>query len=107
MDRDLRWKVTITKRAAKKTKKMPIPALSAFRLLWRDLTIQGPIQPKWPNFSKLKGRPSHWHCHLTKGKPTYVVCWRAYQFSRVEKEITQRKGEIEIFYAWTHEDAPY
>lgn len=38
------------------------------------------------------------HCHLIKGNPTYVCCWEV-----VEDEVKI----IEVYYAGTHEKAPY
>ncbi|MDR3555637.1 MAG: hypothetical protein P4L55_12845 [Syntrophobacteraceae bacterium] len=38
------------------------------------------------------------HCHLKKGKPTYVAIW----------EVRDKNVRIvEIIYAGTHEKAPY
>lgn len=62
-----------------------------------DLQHHGPSVKDWPNYSVIKkGRSSFYHCHLKKGKPTYVACW---------KVTTENK--IEVFYVGTHEDAPY
>ncbi|MEZ4754437.1 MAG: cytotoxic translational repressor of toxin-antitoxin stability system [Bdellovibrionota bacterium] len=93
------WKVSIKRSAAKKAQKIQGRAQDALKLLWRELKEHGPHQPNWPNFGKLKGRKHEWHCHLNKGRPRYVVCWRLVKGNEHE--------EIEIFYAWTHEDAPY
>ncbi|KAF3363225.1 hypothetical protein PHSC3_000243 [Chlamydiales bacterium STE3] len=49
----------------------------------------------WPNFSKLKDLL--YHCHLEKERPTYVACWRVYKQEKL----------IEVYYAGTHEKAPY
>lgn len=38
------------------------------------------------------------HCHLTEGKPTYVYCWEV---------IDKNAKLIEVYYAGTHEKAPY
>ena len=102
---NLDWVVTITSRAAKKARNLPIGAMNAFRLLWKDLEQHGPVQPQWPNFGKLKGSSDRYHCHLKKGRPTYVVCWSAQRYSKGEAE--NEKGEVKIYYAWTHEKAPY
>lgn len=52
-----------------------------------------------PRFGKLKGWPGEaYHCHLNKGRPTYVAVWQA------------DGGEVrlvEVIYAGTHEKAPY
>ena len=101
------WKVGITKQSAKRAKGLPKAAKAAFRLLWRDLERDGPVQPGWPNFGKLKGSENAWHCHLKKGKPTFVACWRSRKYSTQEKKGRDEAGEIEIYYAGTHEKAPY
>lgn len=101
------WKVRITKQAAKRAKKLPKGPMSAFRLLWKDLEKMGPVQRGWPNFGKLEGKGNDWHCHLKKGKPTYVACWRSRKYSTAEREEKENEGEIEIYYAWSHEKAPY
>ncbi len=62
----------------------------------REIELAGPVRGDWPNYSKL-GRDRH-HCHLKKGKPTYVAVW----------EVKNRKiCLIEVIYAGTHEKAPY
>lgn len=43
-----------------------------------------------------KGKSSFHHCHLRKGKPTYVACW-----------AVTNENKIEVFYVGTHEGAPY
>lgn len=55
----------------------------------------GPERFQWPNYGDLNG---NYHCHLKKGKPTYVACW-----SVIDKKLKQ----IEIYYVGTHENAPY
>jgi len=66
-----------------------------FQLL-REIESSGPVRGNWPNYSKL-GDGKH-HCHLKKGKPTYVAVW-------VEREDEIRL--VEVVYAGTHEKAPY
>ncbi len=38
------------------------------------------------------------HCHLKKGHPTYVVCWRV---------TSKQLKTVEVYYVGTHEKAPY
>jgi hypothetical protein len=38
------------------------------------------------------------HCHLRKGRPTYVACWRI---------IDKKTKQIEVYYVGSHEGAPY
>lgn len=64
--------------------------------LMKSIEILGPIQKKWLNFSKLKSKKVEtYHCHLKKGKPTYVAIW------------TVTADQITISYVGTHENAPY
>jgi hypothetical protein len=39
-----------------------------------------------------------YHCHLKKGKPTYVCFW---------KILDKRERIVEVFYVGSHEKAPY
>ncbi len=50
-----------------------------------------------PNYRKLKGQTDTHHCHLKKGKPTYVAVWQAF------KKLKQ----VVLTYVGTHENAPY
>lgn len=61
-----------------------------------EIKHSGPVRGNWPNYGKL-GDGRH-HCHLKKGKPTYVVMWE-----ERDREIRL----IEVTYAGTHEKAPY
>ena len=96
------YKVTLTKQAAKKAARIKGRAKNSLRALLEELRDEGPYQPEWPHFSKLRGRKNEWHCHLNRGRPTYVVCWRL-----IKKKGKKNEEEIEVFYAWTHEGAPY
>lgn len=62
--------------------------------------IKGPFLPDWPNYSKLHGKKGkdRRHCHLQKGRPTYVCCWEV---------INKERKIIEVYYVGTHEKAPY
>lgn len=52
-----------------------------------------------PHFGKLKNRPGEvYHCHLNKGRPTYVVVWQ------VKDRLILL---VEVTYVGTHENAPY
>lgn len=65
-------------------------------LLAGEMELNGPIRRNWKNFSRLA--EDDYHCHLKKGRPTYVACWRL-----VNKKIQI----IEVYYVGTHENAPY
>lgn len=96
----MRWSVAIHKKAGKQIRKLPKPIQAALVLLVRDLEANGPTTSgTWKNFSKLKGmKGDKYHCHVVKGKPTYVCCW----------EVTEKQLKIlEVYYVGTHEKAPY
>ena len=61
-----------------------------------ELQKHGPQLPKWPNFGPLE--EDHFHCHLRKGRPTYVACWRV---------LDKKTKQIEVYYVGTHEGTPY
>lgn len=90
------WKVELAGQAKKAQKILPKNALNTFFLLVFELK-NGPIKKEWPNFSSLKGMKDHYHCHIEKGRPTYVVC----------RSAGKANKKIEVYYAGTHEKAPY
>ena len=99
------WTVEFTSKAVKQADKLPVRVREALHALVKDLQSYGPslglLSKNWANFSPLKGRElpkGAYHCHLKKGKPTYVAYWRI-----ENKEIKI----IEVFYVGTHENAPY
>lgn len=97
------WEIELSSAVKKQAKKLPNKAKDSLKVLLREIQEKGPIRKNWPNFSPLskrKGRipPNAYHCHIKKGKPTYVVCWR--------KENNKIRI-IEVFYVGTHENAPY
>ena len=96
----MKWNVKITKKTAKQISKLPKSVRASLLLLLRDLEYTGPSTcGTWKNYGKLKGlgRDKR-HCHLVKGKPTYVCCW----------EVTNKSlKEMEVYYVGTHEKAPY
>ncbi|MBS0616155.1 MAG: cytotoxic translational repressor of toxin-antitoxin stability system [Verrucomicrobia bacterium] len=61
-----------------------------------ELAEEGPIRKNWPNYGKLSENMHH--CHLKKGRPTYVACWVV---------VSEKEKKIEVFYVGTHEGAPY
>lgn len=97
----MKWNIRITKKAAKQAKKLPASIRAALLLLLRDLEQHGPsTSGSWKNYGKLKGtgKVDRRHCHIVKGRPTYVCCWEV-----VDKELRV----MEVYYAGTHEKAPY
>jgi hypothetical protein len=95
----IHWTVQSTRAADKKAEKLSQKVLLMLRYLCEDLTIKGPAVPDWPNYGKLQGKGGDKrHCHLQKGKPTYVCCWEV---------IDKKRKIIEVYYVGTHEKAPY
>ena len=89
------WRVTLSRRTAKGFPKLPERIKEILALLITDIEESGPIRGDWPNYSKLG--PNKHHCHLKKGRPTYVAVW----------EETEIGVQVEVTYAGTHEKAPY
>lgn len=92
----MQWDVNLSKRAVKQVKKLPENVKSSLVALIREIEEGGPIRGNWPNYSKL-GINRH-HCHLKKGKTTYVAIWQV---------IDRKIYIVEITYVGTHEKAPY
>ena len=97
----MNWTVDITKKAQKQLRKLPEHVQLVTQLLVEDLKLSGPVPSKgWSHYGKLRimtGRDLR-HCHLIKGRPTYVACWEL-----IDKSIKL----IEVYYVGTHENAPY
>jgi mRNA-degrading endonuclease RelE of RelBE toxin-antitoxin system len=92
----MKWTVKLTKAAKKQVDRLPKSVRQRLAVLLQDIENSGPIRGNWQNYSPL-GRDRH-HCHLRKGKPTYVAVWEV-----KDKEIRL----VEVTYAGTHEKAPY
>ena len=65
--------VTLHRDVAKIVPTLPQPVQDLVRLLLHELERHGPVRGNWPNYGKLS-RTRH-HCHLKKGRPTYVAVW--------------------------------
>ena len=91
------WTVDIVGQAKKADKNLSGDAAKSFVFLLKELKSLGPFRFNWPNYTKMNGVDDY-HCHLKKGRPTYVSCW-----------IIRDKSKkiIEVYYAGTHEKAPY
>jgi hypothetical protein len=90
------WTVVVARRAEKNLALLPKPVRAALALLMADIEEGGPVRGDWPNYGKLsEGRH---HCHLKKGKPTYVAVW---------EESAAGIRVVEVTYAGTHGKAPY
>ena len=97
---NMNWDVKFSKKACKQLKKLPVKVQTIVQLLVTEMILKGPNLHGWPNYGKLKAKKSKdlFHCHLIKGKPTYVACW----------EIVDKKCKfIEVIYVGTHENAKY
>lgn len=90
------WTVKFTVKAGKQAAKLPQAVHEALRLLVADIRAAGPVRGNWPNYGKL-GRDRH-HCHLKKGRPTYVAVWQS-EASAIRL--------VEVIYVGTHGKAPY
>ena len=88
----MRYEVKVGKKALKGIGKMPRAQQDRFALLAEDLREKGPVQSRWPNYSKLSD--TEYHCHLSH---KWVACWRH----------EKRTILIEVYYAGSREDAPY
>lgn len=90
------WDVNFSRLALKQSKSLPTKVRKSLAVLMKSLQLKGPVVGDWPNYGKI-GNNRH-HCHIKKGKPTYVAVWEV-----VNKEIKL----IEVLYVGTHEKAPY
>jgi len=92
----MKWAVKITKKGSKAIPKLPKSIQQSLFLLLREIESFGPVRGNWKNYGKL-GDTLH-HCHLKKGRPTYIAVWEIN-----DKEIKL----VEVTYVGTHEKAPY
>jgi addiction module RelE/StbE family toxin len=99
------WNVSFSRKAKKQVKKLEVineDVVLSLQLLVSELIEKGPEpSAQWKNYGPIKGQKKSIdkrHCHLMKGKPTYVCCWEV-----IDNEIQI----IEVYYVGTHENAPY
>ena len=92
------WTIHIVGQAKKAGKTLPKNVTASLSLLFIELKTMGPYRCDWPNYTKMKGLIDDYHCHIEKGRPTYVACWRI---------LDKKQKIIEVYYAGTHEKAPY
>lgn len=92
----MKWEVVFGRQAQKALTRLPKAIAKSLVLLVKEIEIMGPVRGNWPNYGKLS-HVRH-HCHLKKGKPTYVAVWE-------ERDRDIRL--IEVIYVGTHEKAPY
>ena len=93
------WTVIFSRKAEKQTKKLPQAIVEQLYTLRKELEAAGPAVPGWPNYGKIVGSKSgHYHCHLNKGHPTYVVVWQV---------VNNIVRILEIQFVGTHEKVDY
>lgn len=91
------YQVRLKKKVEKKLLQLPKVVQERLVALIHVLRQDGPTGPyTWPNYGKFRGRDHDFHCHLT-GDHAWVACWT------FEKEILT----IEVYYAGSHQNAPY
>lgn len=96
------WQVRLSTSAKKQYKKLKKSGrskpsiLDIIDFLLVELQGKGPERIDWPNYSKLS--KDTYHCHLKKGHPTYVACWKVFG---------SQYNNIEVYYVGKHEGAPY
>ena len=88
----LSYRVNIGKKALKGLPKLPLLVQKKLNLLLKDLRDFGPVQPNWPNYSKLGS--DKYHCHLGY---SWVACWESEKGTLI----------IEVYYVGSRENAPY
>ncbi|MBA4396951.1 MAG: hypothetical protein C0394_06165 [Syntrophus sp. (in: bacteria)] len=86
------FKVSVKKRALTEAEKMPVSVQESLAALVEDLRERGPVQPDWPNDSKI-GKEMY-HCHLARKWVACLYC--------EDKSLS-----IEVYYAGSRENAPY
>lgn len=92
----MNWTVVFSSKARKQVKKLPKSVQDNLAALVADIQTTGPVRGDWPNYSKLSAIEHH--CHIRKGRPTFVVVW---------EEKDRKIKLVEVTYAGTHEKAPY
>ncbi len=86
------YKVLLTKKMPGRMERLPVGIQQKLGVLMQDLRDNGPLQPLWPNFSRLSH--NKYNCHLSH---KWVACWQ-------HEEGSLR---IEVYYAGSRENAPY
>ena len=90
------WTVAISNKARRQIEALPKRPRKALGVLICEIRDLGPVRGNWSNYSKLRG--NRHHCHLSKGRPTYVAVWQV---------RSKRDRLVEVTYVGTREGAPY
>jgi hypothetical protein len=92
------WEVWFSAKAKRQGERLPEAVQRRLKYLLEEIKVLAPVRTNWPNYSKLKGYADCHHCHLRKGKATYVAVWQ------VKDQGTRL---VEVKYVGTHEKANY
>jgi len=90
------WNVKFTGKAKKQARNLPAKVRENLFALVLEIEKISPVRTSWPNYGKIKGKKDCYHCHLKKGKPTYVA---------VRKIKSKENKIVEVKYVGTHENA--
>ena len=94
----MQWNIQFTGKAKKQTKNLPTVVKESLFALILEIKKNGPVRTSWPNYGIIKGKKDCYHCHIKRGRPTYVAIWK----------IKDKDNKIvEVRYAGTHENANY
>ena len=92
------WDVRFTNKAEKQAKNLPPKVRETLFALVLEMRELGPVRTAWLNYGRIKGKKNCHHCHLKKGKPTYVAIWK----------VTSKESKlVEVRYVGTHEKTDY
>jgi mRNA-degrading endonuclease RelE of RelBE toxin-antitoxin system len=95
----MEWTVKFSPKADKQRAKLPAHIDDRLAFLVMELVTEGPVQPEWTNYSKLRGKKGEYHhCHLNTGHPTFVVVWQV-----VDRQVRV----MEVRYAGPHGNVNY
>jgi hypothetical protein len=87
-----------TSKAEKQAKNVPPKVRESLFALVLEIRKLGPTRTTWHNYGKIRGKKDCYHCHLKKGKPTYIAIWK----------VTDKESKlVEVRYVGTHENADY
>lgn len=91
----MNWTITLGRKVERQLGTLPKGVLQTLKYLVKEIQVLGPIRSNWPNYGLLAGE--RYHCHIKKGRPTYVVVW---------KIVNKKERHFEGIYVGTHERAP-
>lgn len=94
----MNWEVWFSAKAKRQAEKLPAPVQRRLKYLVEEIKVLGPVRTNWPSYGRLKSRGDCHHCHLSKGKTTYVAVWQVKD---------QGIRLVEVRYVGTHEKADY